>query len=418
MLETNRPTQARRDRSSSLQGGWSGTRSVSPTVWVVVGLVALLILGRVIYGEFFADRQPHKQPAAVIVAPVTAGNMEVVDQTIGSVIANATVQITPRIDGQVLSVHFTEGQLVKTGDLLFRIDPKPYEAALRQAQAALNRDSAQLTSAARNRARYDALARQGAVSGQQRDQAVADAGALAATVAADRAAVDLARLDLGYTEIRSPIDGKTGPVLVFPGAQVRASASASGGNAAQGTVANSSSTLVVINQIAPIKVSFSLPQSDLPAIQNRMASGKLFAAVGTDEGGKPLAHVPVDFLGNQVSTTTGTVELRATVPNSDGKLLPGELAQVTVALDTIRGALIVPHEAVNLSQDGKYVWVVTADGKADMRTVTVLHDNGKRAAISGKLKAGDRVVTDGQLRLAPGAEVVVQDGKRKSGSGR
>lgn len=409
MLNTRRPTHVIRSAGYGLEKAkqsWTGASVTGKAAITAALLLILVLLGRIVWGLIPAPRHPD-QAAPVLVANVMSGDVEVTDQTIGTVVANATVQITPRIDGQVTAVHFTEGQLVKVGDLLFSIDRAPYEAALKQAQANLARDNAQLASAARTRNRYEFLAKEGAVSGQQRDQAVADAGALSGTVAADRAELELAELNLSYTEIRAPIDGKTGPILVYPGSQVRASASSN-----TSSVTSSASTLVVINQISPVKISFSLPQSDLPAIQRRMAAGRLQAVIRGANGGDVIATAPVDFTGNQVSATTGTVELRSSIPNADARLLPGELVQVTVALDTLKNTLTVPHEAVNLGPEGKYVYVVTADQKADMRAISVLHDDGTRAAIAGKIKPGDRVVTDGQLRLSPGVDVAIAGGKR------
>ena len=239
--------------------------------------------------------------------------MTVVEHTLGTVVANATVQVTARVDGQMMSAGFKEGDIVHAGQVIFRLDPRPFQAAVEQAQGTLAKDQAMLASAHNDQIRYDTLFKQNAISQQQRDQADANAKALAATVQSDRAALDVAKLNLDYSVIHSPIDGKTGPILIQPGNLV---------------IANGTNPLVTITQIQPVKVSFSLPQSDLPRIQNRAAQDTLTAAVDMhDTGGKPI-QARVDFVSNAVSNTTGTIELRATFANADMRLVPGQLVDV------------------------------------------------------------------------------------------
>lgn len=263
--------------------------------------VVLLLAWHFLAGDRGGRKMP---PPPVIVATATSRNVTVVEHTIGTVVANSTVQITARVSGQLLSAAFKEGQIVRAGDLLFQIDPKPFAAALEQARAQLAKDSAQLFNAKNDQRRYDALFAQNAASSQQRDQADATAKGMAATVESDRAALDVARLNLGYTEIRSPIDGKTGPILIQPGNLVSA---------------NGASPLVVVAQIQPVKVSFSLPQSDLPRIQARASQHALSVAI--DLPGTRLT-APVDFIGNEVDNKTGTIELRATFDNRDQRWSP------------------------------------------------------------------------------------------------
>jgi len=385
----------------------------SPRTRLIVGIVLLVaaIVGLRIWAGYSSadDRRMGERAVPVHVATVARGNLPVLEHAIGTVLANASVQVTSRIDGQVLSTGFQEGQIVHTGDLLFQIDPKPYQAALDQAEGAMRKDAAQYAAAARTAQRYEALAKEGAIADQLRDQNVADARALAATVAADKAAVDIAKLNLSYTRITAPIDGKTGPILVYPGNQVRASSAAnSSGTPEQTSSQSGSSALVVINQIQPVKLSFSLPQSELPLIQKRMQAGALNVTAkihGADSSGQTLT-APIDFVGNTVDQSTGTIELRATFPNADSRLVPGELLDVSVALSDVENAIVVPHDAVNLGQDGRYLFVVK-DGKAQMVPITVLHDDGTKAAVRGKVKPGDTVVTEGQLRIVPGAPVQV-----------
>jgi multidrug efflux system membrane fusion protein len=328
-------------------------------------------------------------PPPVIVATAASRNVTVVEHTIGTVIANSTVQITARVSGQLLSASFKEGQIVRAGDLLFQIDPKPFVAALEQARAQLAKDSAQLFSARNDQKRYATLFAQNAASSQQRDQADATAKGMAATVAADRAALDVAELNLGYTQIRSPIDGKTGPILIQPGNLI---------------AVNGASPLVVVTQIQPVKVSFSLPQSDLPQIQARASQHALSVAI--DMHGARLT-APVDFVGNEVDNKTGTIELRATFDNRDQWLVPGQLIDVAVALNSLKNAIVVPREAVNDGPDGRYVFVVTPDNVAVMRPVNVLFDDGANMTVSGGVKRGDKVIVDGQLRVVPGTAVSI-----------
>jgi membrane fusion protein, multidrug efflux system len=246
------------------------------------------------------------------------------------------------------------------------------------------------------------LSKIGAASRQERDIATANARALAGTVAADQAAVEQAKLQLGYTQVRSPITGKTGPILVHPGNLVKA---------------NDVSALVTITQLQPVKISFALPQTDLPALQDRLRDGTLTALIrvrndtGASVPGGANRDIPVkvDFIGNTVSDTTGTVELRATFDNPDMRLVPGEQVDVTVRLAVLVGAVQVPREAVNAGQNGSYVYVID-HGHAVMRNVTVLYQDEHIAALKTGVRPGEQVVTDGQLRLTPGAAVSIVKG--------
>jgi multidrug efflux system membrane fusion protein len=332
--------------------------------------------------------------------PVTAATAEMRDvpvyaQAIGTVIANATVQVRSRIDGQIVAAKFREGQLVREGDLLFEIDRAPYEAALRAAVANLQRDEAQLGNAQRDLARANELSKKGYTSAQTRDAASAEMKALTASVAAGQAAVDQAQLQLDYTEIRSPIDGKTGPILVDAGNLIQA---------------NNANALVTVTQIQPVKISFSLAQQNLPRLQDQMAKGDLIASLRLHDDHSNAEDNPtasIDFIGNTVNTASGTIELRATYDNPDLRFVPGEFVDVQVRLGELKAAITVPHDAVNTGQQGLYVYVIGADDKVEMRDVTLLHQNGEIAAIKGAVEAGERVVTDGQLRLLPGSQVKI-----------
>lgn len=371
-------------------------RQTSSRTRLIVAIAAILVALFVAYRIFSGPAAPPKPPAPpVVVGVITTADVPVIEHTIGTVISNATVQVTARVNGQLVKAYFKEGQTVHAGDLLFQIDPRPYRATFDSAVA-------NLTAARAKAERFARLVQQNAISSQEADDAKA-------AYLEAQANVQSARLNLEYTSIKSPIDGKTGPILIQPGNQITASAGAS-----NGTTGASAITLVTIAQIQPIKVAFSLPQADLPRIQARQATHSLSVAVDNHgASGKPLS-APVDFVSNAVNGTTGTIELRATFPNTNGALVPGQLVDVGVKLDLIKNAMAVPHEAVNVGPQGRYVYVVR-NGTAELVSVDVVNDDGKIAAIRGKLRPGEQVVTDGQLRVVPGKPVSISG--RRGGAG-
>ena len=378
-------------------------RGSNARVRVVAIFAAILIAALAIWRIFFAGEKqpPVAPPPPVRVALAQNRDVAVQEHTIGTIVANSTVQVTSRVEGQLVAAHFKEGDIVRKGDLLFQLDPRPFQAALAQVVAMQERDQASLVSARNDASRYAALATQGAASKSQADQFTAQAKALAATVAADKANVETARLNVTFAQIRSPIDGKTGPMLIQPGNVVPA---------------NGTNPLVVITQIQPVKVSFFLPQADLPRIQAQMRAHQLFATLQVHDAANTLLTASVDFIGNAVDNTTGTVELRATFNNEDDRLVPGQLLDVAVSLGRLPNAIVVPRDAVNEGPDSRYLYVVTPQNTARMAPVTVLYDDGKMSAVSGNIRAGDRVITDGQLRVVPDKAVTVLS--RRSGSGR
>ncbi len=321
--------------------------------------------------------------APVKVAPVERRNMAVIERTIGTVVANATVTITARVQGQLISTNFKEGQMVRKGDLLFRIDPAPFQAAYDSANAALLSTKTKAERSAN-------LFRQAAISAQDNDNA--QAAYLQA-----KANLESARLNLEFTQIRSPIDGKTGPIMLQAGNLV----SVNGLNA----------PLVSITQIQPIKISFALPQMDLPRIQARQHAkeGLIARVLLHDRGGEDLT-LPVDFVSNAVSATSGTIELRATSPNADASLVPGQLVDVVVELAEIPNAIVVPREAINTGADGQYVYTVVDDTAVQV-PIRPIFDDGTNVAVQANLKAGDQVIVDGQLRVVPGGKVTVSRGR-------
>jgi multidrug efflux system membrane fusion protein len=362
--------------------------------YAIGGVALALVLGGFWYFTHTSPPPARRNLAAPVkVAMVETRNMAVVEHTIGTVMANSTVQINARVAGQLVKAFFREGQMVKTGDLLFQIDPRPYKAAYDNALASV-------ASAKVKAERYQRLTSQNAIAAQSYDDAQA------AYLEAE-ANAEAARLNLEYTNIRSPVNGKTGPILIQPGNMVTATTGANGNMA-------TANPLVTINEIQPVKISLSLPQSDLPRIQAQMAKPKgLIITMNVHDAGAPEdIRVPVNFVSNNVAGATGTIELRATYPNTDMALVSGQLVDVTVALAEIPNATQVPREAVNTGPDGQFVYVVK-DGVAQQRPVKVLFDDGVNDAVQGPLAKGEMVITDGQLRVLPGGKVNVTGSKKR-----
>jgi multidrug efflux system membrane fusion protein len=363
---------------------------------IVIGLALLAIAGLGWFGaeRFFTPAEKPPPPAPVRTARAEKQDVRVMLNTIATVVSPATVQVTAQVQGKLLKAYFQEGQIVHKGDPLFLIDPVPFQNALAQAKAQLARDTATAEAAANDQRRYTALYAQNAISQQQRDQAVATAKADAAVVEADEAAVAIAAENLSYTRILSPIDGKTGPILIQPGNLITVAAA---------------TPLVTIAQVQPIKLSVFVPQNRLTQIQNQMRAGKLEAVVPMPGAERGREQAKVDFISNSVASNTGTIELRATFPNQDRRLVPGQSVTVGITLDQIAGATVVPRDAVNVGPDSSYVYVVGADNIVASKTVKILNDDGTLDAVEGEVKPGDRVIVEGQLRVVPGAKVAIRN---------
>lgn len=370
------PTSDREASTHEPQQGGSSTRR-----YLLGGIALIAVLGGYYYWSHAGNKAPRRAlpPAPVRVTDTVQRDMQVVEHTIGTVVANSMVSVTARVQGQLTKAYFKEGQMVKEGDLLFEIDPRPYQAAYDNAVATL-------ASAKSTADRNQRLSMENAISVQQNE--TAQAAYLQA-----KANAEAARLNLEFTKIRSPVDGKTGPILLQPGNLV--------------SVNGLTAPLVTITQIQPIKVSLNLPQSDLPRIQARAQRGGLTAMVNLHDAGGQDLTAPIDFISNAVSNSAGTIELRATFPNTDGALVPGQLVDVTVALDSIKNAIIVPRVAVNLGPDSQYVYVVTPDHVVVQHEVKVLFDDGTSMAIQSDVKPGEMVIVDGALRALPGGKVNV-----------
>src|ERR1043166_3295136 len=326
----------------------------------------------------------------VTIARVTQESVPLVVQGIGTVIAASTVAVRAQITGELTSVNFKEGDDVKKGQLLVTLDKRPLEAALNQAKATLDRDQANLANAKAMSARQQDLLQRGIATREQAETARAAAEALDATVAADRANVDNAKVQLDYATITSPLDGRTGLLQVHPGNLVRA---------------NDTTPIITINKITPVYVSFALPEAQLPALKRYMAQGELPVTAQAPNDAGPPSVGKITFIDNAVDVTTGTIKVQGTFPNTDVRLWPGQFVNVTVTLTSDPNAIVVPSLAVQTGQQGTYVFVVKPDQTAELRSVTVARTSGDRSVIASGLQPGETVVTDGQLRLVPGSRV-------------
>jgi membrane fusion protein, multidrug efflux system len=329
--------------------------------------------------------------APVVVARVEQRTIPVEVRAIGNVEAFSTIQVKAEVGGELQKVGFTEGDTVHKGQVLFEIDPRPQQETIRQLEANLARDSAQAANARADASRYSELYKQGIVARQQFEQSNATADALEATLASDRAAISNAQLQLLYCQIKSPIDGRTGNLLVKEGNLVKAN----------------DIPMVVINQVHPIYVTFAVPERELPEIRRRIGSGLTVIAKQPD-GSTSVGKL--SFIENTVDQTTGTIKMKATFPNSDDRLWPGQFVSVTLTVSSESNAIIVPSQAVQIGQKGQYVYVVT-DGKALYRAIEVGRDLGDSISIRAGLTKGESVVIDGQSRVTPGAPVQVVKGQ-------
>lgn len=331
-------------------------------------------------------------PAPVVVARTVVADVPMDVPAVGHVEAIETVSVRPRVGGQVEAVHFREGDDVRAGALLVTLDPRPFENQVAAARANLERDRARLVTARETARRYAELVAKDFVTRQQNDEASSNAEALEATVRADEAALRAAELDLDFSRIRAPLSGRAGSLLVRAGNLVKA---------------NDDKPLVVINQIRPIRVSFSVPEKVLGDVRSAQARGPLEVRA-TPPGAKEGEAGKVEFVENAVDASTGTVTVKAVFPNPSGTLWPGQFVDVTLVLGIEKGAMVVPAPAVLPGQKGTYVYLVKGDGTVEARPVAVARSTDRVAVLRSGLAAGDKVVTDGQLRLAPGARVEVK----------
>jgi len=335
-------------------------------------------------------------PVPVVAGQVTSHDVPIYLRGVGTVIAYNTVLVRSQIQGQITKIGFTEGQPVHAGDLLAQIDPRPYQAQLDQVTATRDRDQAQLTNAEANLGRYTQLGDKGWATPQLVDTQKAQVAQLQSAIKADEALIEAAKVQLGYTALTSPIDGVTGVRQIDIG------------NVIHPTDPNG---LVVVTQIEPISVIFTLPETDLPLIQQRMAKGPLTVEAYSQDDTVKLDEGKLTLVDNEILQTTGTIRLKAEFANTTHRLWPGELIDVWLLLDTRRDGLTVPASAVQQGQQGAFTYVIDPDGKAEVRPITVSQISRGQALIDAGLTANEEVVVDGQYKLQPGSRVTILHGK-------
>lgn len=340
------------------------------------------------------------ETAPNLAVPVTVAKAEVKTMplelhAIGTGEAYSTVSIKSQVNAQLQEVHFHQGDFVKKGQLLFTLDKRPFVAAQNQAQANLARDKAQAANAEVEARRYQELLAQGIASREQHDQFQATAMAQEALVHADEAAVETARLNLQYCTISSPIDGKTGSLMAYPGNILKE---------------NDVPILVVINQITPLYVDFNVPEQYLGEIKQYMARGKLPVQVFTQDGNLHPEIGTLTFVDNNVDSTTGTIKLKATFSNADRRLWPGQFVNVVLRLAEQADAVVVPSQAVQTGQQGPFVFIIKPDMTAESREVMLSRTIGNETILDKGVRPGETVVTDGQLNLIPGIKVQIRAG--------
>ncbi len=371
---------------------------------IAIAAVAALALTAASCSKDAATERPKGddgRPVPISAAKAVTRDVPIEMATFGSVEPFASVSVRAQVTGPLDKVHFRKGQNVKKGDLLFTIDPRPFQAALDQATANLAHDTVQAENARKEADRTEELLLKKIASVTDRDKARADADSLAATVRADQAAVENAKLQLEHCTIRCPIDGRTGDLLVDQGNLVK----------------SADVPLVIINQVHPIDVQFSIPQSDLAAVKKHLAAGKLTVQVTIPREEDRPETGDVTFVDNAIDKTTGTIRLRATLENANERLWPGRYVNIRLTLTTLMDAVVVPSRAVQTGREGKYVYVVKADKTVEVRHVTVRTAADNDVVIDSGLTAGETVVTDGHVKLRPGAKVQIAAAGTRPASG-
>jgi multidrug efflux system membrane fusion protein len=339
-----------------------------------------------------APGKPADRPVPVTVVAVERKAAPVEIRTVGRVQTLASVAVRSRIDGVISKVSVTDGQEVKAGDELFRIDDREAQAALKLAQANLGKDQASLDNAKRQVDRLTPLAAKNFTTRQDYDAATTLVATLQATIAADQAAIDAAKVTLSYTVITAPISGRIGTVVQKLGNSVRAA---------------DSTALVTINQLRPILVAFSVPQESMGELQRALAQGKVPVTASIPDSTAPKQQGEVSYVENAIDPATNTLSVKAQFSNTDEFLWPSQFVNVVMTTRVDPDAIVVPTVAVQMNQDGAYVWVVKPDSTVEMKPIKVTRQLGQAMVVEGDLKAGDKVVTEGQLRLESGSKVEV-----------
>jgi membrane fusion protein, multidrug efflux system len=371
-------------------GAMSTQKKLFSGIFVLVGLAAAAFVVFQANRGSRADTQKSAPAVPVTTAPVVVKTVPVRLYAIGNVEPYTTVALKARVDGQILTVHFKEGDEVRQGAVLFEIDPRPFAASLKQAQANLAKDKALLDRANEQEKRYKDLLAKNFISADAYEQVRTNAETAAATVSADQAAIESAKLSLDYCTIRAPVTGYAGRIQIQQGNLVKA---------------NDTNPLVTINQVVPIYASFSIPEQSLADIRKYQADGELrVQARLADTSHEPVAG-KLSFIDNSADTTTGTIKLKAEFANADKALWPGQFVNVVLTLYEQKDAVVAPSAAVQNGPNGQYVFIVNSDQTVALREIKVQRADGEDTIIASGLRPGDQVVTVGQLRLAPGTRV-------------
>jgi membrane fusion protein, multidrug efflux system len=369
-------------------------------IWILIGLVVIGAVAWVIFRPHAVQRAPtgrfsSDQPMPVATATATTGDLPIMLDALGTITPLATVTVRTQISGQLMQIAFTEGQIVKQGDFLAQIDPRPYQATLDQNQGQLLRDQALLDNARIDLARYRKLVAQDSIASQQRDTQASLVQQYEGAVKTDQAMVSNAQLNLAYCHIVAPVTGRVGLRQVDTGNYVQTS---------------DANGIVVITQLKPISVIFTLPEDRLPAVLKRVHSGATLQVTIYDRTQtNQLATGTLATIDNQIDTSTGTVKLRAQFDNDDETLFPNQFVNAELLVDTLHGATIVPTAAIQRGAPGTYVYLLAADQTVSVKPVKLGPADGERVAVTEGLAPGDKVVTDGADRLRDGAKVTIPD---------
>lgn len=368
--------------------------------YALIAAAALTAAG--LYSQLGTNAPPPAakgKPIPVVTAIAAKADVPLLLETVGRAEAYESVTVKARIDGQVLAVPFKEGQHVKKGDVLVRLDPATFAAQYRQAEAALARDQAQLAKAKADLVRYSELRGKGFVSEEKVNEIRTNVDASAASVRADQAAADFASLQESYTTLRAPFDGVVGSRLVSPGSLIK----------------NNDTILTTVNRLKPLYVSFNIPEKHLGRLKEGLSKGPLPVNVSVP-GGKPVTG-QARFIDNAVDAGTGTILVKATLPNADEAMTPGQFVNISIAIEQLRDAVTVPAEAVQQGPEGTLIFIVDGEGKAQPRQVKIITSQNGIAVVGSGLTAGETVITDGQLRLQPGVRIEASKGKAAKNGG-